>query len=50
MGLSVQPVTFFPVPPVKPVAYPRAEAPAEAKPQPRPVTASHLGNFVDRRV
>jgi hypothetical protein len=51
MGMSVQPVRFFPVPPVKPIAYPRPEAPAEdRKVQARAPTPSHLGRNVDVRV
>jgi hypothetical protein len=48
--LNVQPVSFFPVPPVKAIAYPRPEAPAEDRPRTRTVTPSHLGNHVDKRV
>jgi hypothetical protein len=49
--LNVQPVTFFPVPPVKPIAYPRPEAPAEdKKPMARALTQSHIGRNLDLKV
>jgi len=52
MQLSVQPVTFYPVPPVKPVVR-QTEEEAEAmraQPQSRQVTQSHLGRNLDLKV
>lgn len=49
--LNVAPVTFYPVPPVKPVVYPKPDAPDEGRaPQPRALTPSHLGRNVDLKV
>lgn len=56
MSLNVQPVTFFPVPPVRPVMLDRDEETAramrrdEAKPPPRQLTGSPVGRIVDLRV
>lgn len=56
MSLNVQPVTFFPVPPVRPVMLDRDEEAAkavqrdQAKPSPRQLTGSAVGRFVDVRV
>ena len=52
MQFSVQPVTFYPVPPVKPVVRQtdeEAQAHARAE-QPRQVTQSHLGRNLDLKV
>lgn len=52
MSMNVQPVTFYPVPPVKPIVYPKPDAPAEerrAEPQ-RALTQSHVGRNVDVKV
>ena len=44
-------MTFFPVPPVKPIAYPRQEPPAEdKKPVARSLTQSHVGQNLDLKV
>ncbi|HVI33810.1 hypothetical protein [Phenylobacterium sp.] len=56
MSLNVQPVTFFPVPPVRPVMLDRDEQAAKAlereqpKSAPRQLTGSAVGRFVDVRV
>lgn len=56
MSLNVQPVTFFPVPPVRPVMLDRDEEAAKAiqrdepRPSARPLTGSAVGRFVDVRV
>jgi hypothetical protein len=54
MQLSVQPVTFYPVPPVKPVVRQTDEAAAELRAAQaqvaRQVTPSHLGRNLDLKV
>lgn len=56
MSLNVQPVTFFPVPPVRPVKLDRDEETARAiqrdqsSASPRQLTGSAVGRFVDVRV
>jgi hypothetical protein len=48
--LNVAPVTFYPVPPVKPVVYPKPDAPAEERAPPRALTPSHVGRNLDLKV
>ncbi|MCR5879416.1 hypothetical protein [Phenylobacterium sp. J367] len=56
MSLNVQPVTFFPVPPVRPVVYDRdraAEKSVQTQQAPAParaLTGSSTGRLVDIRV
>lgn len=49
--MNVAPVTFYPVPPVTPVVYPKPDAPAEDRAaQPRALTQSHLGRNLDLKI
>jgi hypothetical protein len=57
MSLNVQPVTFFPVPPVRPVMLDRDQLPQknartepQAPPPARQLTGSATGRLVDVRV
>ena len=56
MSLNVQPVTFFPVPPVRAVTYDRdraAEKQVQSQPAPAParqLTGAATGRLVDVRV
>jgi hypothetical protein len=53
MQLSVQPVTFYPVPPVKPVVRQSEEEAEAMRAQPqqgRQLTSSHLGRNLDFKV
>lgn len=50
--MNVGQVTYFPIPPVKPVVYPKPNAPADERAQPpaRALTHSHVGRNLDLKV
>ncbi|MET0273834.1 MAG: hypothetical protein ABW360_12675 [Phenylobacterium sp.] len=50
--MQVQSVTFFPIPPIKPIAYPRPDAPVDEKAPAQRVTSSssHTGRVFDFKV
>jgi hypothetical protein len=50
-ALNVQAVSFFPVPPVKPIVYPRPDAPVDEKPPvPRAASNGPTGRVFDFKV